>query len=170
MGEKIVSADAPLSEKGKDEQVDLSSLEEILTKYADPRRSLIPILQETQDVYGYLPRKVLEAISRSTDIPLSKVYGVVTFYAQFYLEPQGRNRIKVCQGTACHVRGGRNVLKTLEKELGLKEGETSPDLKFSLETVRCLGTCFLAPVMVINNSYYGRLSESRVRTILGQSS
>jgi len=99
---------------------------------------------------------------------LSKIYGIVTFYAQFSLVPRGRNTIKICQGTACHVKGGKRVLSKLERVLGIKAGQTSSDLKFTLEIVRCLGTCFLAPVMMINRDYFGKLTPERVSSILGQ--
>jgi len=150
------------------ENVDLSILAQILKKYESQSGVLIAILQEAQEAYGYLPGEVLTHIRRETKIPLSRIYGVITFYAQFYLTPRGRNTVRVCRGTACHVRGGRSVLKAAEGSLGIKEGETTGDLEFSLETVACLGTCFLAPVMMVNRSYFGRLVPQRVRPILEQ--
>ena len=150
------------------ENVDLSILAQILKKYESQSGNLIAILQEAQEAYGYLPGEVLTHIRRETKIPLSRIYGVVTFYAQFYLTPRGRNTVRVCRGTACHVRRGGSVLKAAEGSLGIKEGETTGDLKFSLETVACLGTCFLAPVMMVNRSYFGRLVPQRVGPILEQ--
>ena len=143
-------------------------LDKILEKYEGEAGGLIPILQEVQEIYGYLPEEILTYISECSKVPLSKIYGIVTFYAQFSLVPRGRNTIKICQGTACHVKGGKRVLSKLEKVLGIKAGETSSDLKFTLETVRCLGTCFLAPVMMINYDYFGKLTPDRVSSILGQ--
>jgi len=131
-----------------------------------PGCNLIGVLQEVQDRLGYLPRPALEEISRRARLPLSRVYGVVTFYAQFYTEPRGRHTIRCCRGTACHVKGAGRVLDAVKRELGVDEDETTPDMMFSLETVACLGTCFLAPVMMIDNQYYGMLTPQKVQRIL----
>jgi len=146
--------------------MDLSRVDEIIDRYEGERGSLIPILQDIQDVFGYLPKEALERVSRRLKIPMSRVFGVVTFYSQFYLQPRGRHTIKLCMGTACHVRGAPRVLQRIKEVLGIDEGETTPDLKFTLEIVRCLGTCFLAPVMMIDNNYYGKLTPQRVERIL----
>jgi len=146
--------------------IDLSLLDPILKKYQFEEGTLIPMLQETQMVYGYLPEQVLARLSRDAKIPLSRIYAVVTFYAQFHLAPRGKNTVRVCRGTACHVRGSGSILKTLSQTLGINEGETTNDLQFSLETVACLGTCFLAPVMMLNRSYYGRLDPQKARTVV----
>ncbi len=143
-------------------------IDKILEKYENEAGSLIPILQEVQEIHGYLPEEILTYISEHSKVPLSKIYGIVTFYAQFFLVPRGKNTIKICLGTACHVKGGKRVLARVEKVLGIKTGETSSDLKFTLETVRCLGTYFLAPVMMINYDYFGKLTAERVSSILGQ--
>jgi NADH-quinone oxidoreductase subunit E len=108
----------------------------------------------------------LEEISRRTKTRLSRIYGVVTFYAQFYTEPRGRHTVLCCRGTACHVKGASEVLESVKRTLGIDRGQTTPDLKFYLETVACLGTCFLAPVMMIDSQYFGKLTPRRVRTIL----
>ena len=129
---------------------------------------LMPVLQEVQDLLGYLPEEALVKVAKGLGLPLSRIWGVVTFYGQFYLSPRGRNTIKVCQGTACHVRGSRRILDRIELVLGIKSGQTTPDLKFTLETVRCLGTCFLAPVMMINRDYFGKLRPDRIEGILNQ--
>ncbi len=131
-----------------------------------PTSNLIGVLQQVQECFGYLPPPALKEISQRTNIRLSRVYGVVTFYAQFYTEPRGRHTIRVCRGTACHVKGAGRVLDAACRELGITEGETTPDLMFCLETVACLGTCFLAPVMMIDNQYFGRLTPQRVQSIL----
>jgi NADH-quinone oxidoreductase subunit E len=131
-----------------------------------PRSNLIGLLQQVQDRFGYLPRPALAAISRRTRISLSRIYGVVTFYSQFYTEPRGRHTIRCCRGTACHVRGATQVFEALQRELGVGEGESTPDLLFYLETVACLGTCFLAPVMMVDNQYYGMLTPQKVNRIL----
>ena len=149
-------------------QVGLRKLNDIFSKYKGQGNIslVIPVLQEIQQVYGYLPAEALKKMSRHFNIPLSHIYGVVTFYAQFSLEPRGRNLIKLCQGTACHIRGGKVVLKAVEDTLGIKHKGTTSDFKFSLEIVRCLGTCFLAPAMMINHNYYGRLTPEKVKQIL----
>jgi len=146
--------------------IDLSLLAPILERYRGQEDALIAIMQEIQEVYGYLPEVVLAHLSREVKIPLSRIYGVVTFYSQFYLTPRGRNTIRVCQGTACHVRESGSIMRTLTQTLGVGEGETTEDLQFSLETVACLGTCFLAPVMMVNRSYYGKLDSQKARTIV----
>lgn len=147
-------------------EVNLEKVEEILKKYPKEAGFLIPFLQDIQDVYGYLPETVLKEFSQKAGFPLSKIYGVTTFYAQFYLKPQGRYTVKVCRGTACHVRGGKEVQKRVEKDLGLKEGETASDWSFTYETVACLGACALAPVVVVNNSFFGKMSSNKVDALL----
>jgi NADH-quinone oxidoreductase subunit E len=132
-----------------------------------PASNLIAVLQEVQEKFGYLPAPALKEIGRRTRIPLSRVYGVLSFYAQFYTEPRGRHTVRCCRGTACHVRGAGRVLDAVERELGIGEGETTPDLVFYLETVACLGTCFLAPVMMIDNGYFGNLAPESISAILG---
>ena len=131
-----------------------------------PQSNLIGVLQEVQGRFGYLPPAALEEISQRARLPLARIYGVVSFYAQFYTEPRGRHTIRCCRGTACHVKGSGPVLSAVQRALGIKEGETTPDLKFYLETVACLGTCFLAPAMMIDNQYFGRLTPQRVASIL----
>ncbi len=127
---------------------------------------LIPLLQETQNAYGYLPPPVLEWLSERTGLPTSQMYGVITFYSQFYLEPHGKHVVRCCKGTACHVRGGNKVLEAVENTLGIGENETTEDMNFSFETVACLGACALAPVAVIDNTYYGKMTARRTEQIL----
>jgi len=143
------------------EKIDLSGVEEILERHAKEEGPLIPVLQEVQALFRYLPEEALVMIGRRLNIPLSRIYGVVTFYAQFYLTPRGKHVIKSCQGTACHVRGGHSALDALSRELKVNPGETTSDLNFTLETVACLGTCFLAPVVMVDNDYYGKLTPKR---------
>jgi NADH-quinone oxidoreductase subunit E len=150
------------------EPLDFSKLEPILKKYAEQDGALIPILQEAQAIYGYLSEEVLEAISRGLKIPLSRIYGVVTFYAQFYLTPRGRHTVRVCRGTACHVRGGKNIRKAVHQFLGIEENETTPDFKFTFETVACLGACALSPVLLVDKNYYGKLTPAKVEKVLKQ--
>jgi len=155
--------------KSNIDELDLTKLDNVLNDIEEGNESLlIPALQKAQDFFGYLSVPVLEKISQHLQIPLSRAYGVATFYAQFRFKPSGRNVVKLCRGTACHVRGSKGILEALERELNIKDGEATPDLKFSIETVACLGTCFLAPVMMINDRYYGKLTTKKIRDILDQ--
>ncbi|MBZ4688352.1 MAG: NADH-quinone oxidoreductase subunit [Clostridia bacterium] len=153
-------------EKVRDEK--LEKLQEVFKKYKNKKGALIPVLQEAQDIYGYLPEEVLKKIALELKVPLSKVYGVVTFYAQFHLKPRGRNIIRVCLGTACHVRGGAKIFEKLQEELQVEDGETTEDLKFTLESVACIGACGLAPVIMVNDDTHGRLTPDRIPEILAQ--
>jgi len=163
-----MSAESHSAAEKSPAEIDLNLLSPLLLRYCNQGESaLLPALQEAQEIYGYLPRAALEAISRSLPAALSRIYGVVTFYSQFYLTPRARNVIKCCQGTACHVKGGKSVLAALKEHLGIEEGETTADLRFTLETVACLGCCFLAPVMLVNNNrYFGRLTPQRIEGVL----
>lgn len=143
-------------------------LDEILARYLGVDGALIPVLQEVQQLYGYLSKDVVEYVAERLMIPVSQIYGVITFYSQFHLNPRGRNIIRVCQGTACHVRGGGAILKALEEKLQIVAGETTPDMKYTLETVACIGACGLAPVMMINEDTHGRLTPETVPDILAQ--
>jgi NADH-quinone oxidoreductase subunit E len=148
---------------------DMAKLDEALADLGSRKGTLIPILQKAQDIFGYLPREILIRISEKIKVPLSQIYGVVTFYAQFHLKPRGRNIVRSCQGTACHVRGAKAILAELKKQLGL-EGEdvTTKDLNFTLETVACIGCCGLAPVLMVNDETHGRLVPDAVKGILEQ--
>jgi len=144
------------------DSVDLAAVAEIVANHAPVSEAdLIPILQDAQEAYGYLPLEVMDEIARLSGIPVAKLYGVATFYAQFYLEPHGKHTVRLCRGTACHVRGAPQIYRTVSRHLGIEDGETTDDMMFSLETVACLGTCFLAPVMLIGNQYFGRLTPER---------
>lgn len=148
--------------------LDLGRLSEILHKYHGIEGALIPILQEAQEVYGYLPEEVLNTIGKLLHMSTSRIYGVVTFYAQFYTSPRGRYTVRVCRGTACHVRGGKNILRAVQQHLGVGENETTSDFKFTFETVACLGACALSPVMLVNKNYYGKLTPAKVEHVLKQ--
>jgi len=141
-------------------------LQEIIEKYKDTRGALIPVLHEAQELYGYLPLEVQKAISEGLNIPLTEIYGVVTFYAQFSLKPKGKYRINVCMGTACYVKGAQLILDKLQEKLGIHVGDCTEDGKFSLEACRCVGACGLAPVMMINDDVYGRLVPDQIESIL----
>lgn len=134
----------------------------LLQAHKRERSSLIFILQEVQDRLGYLPEEVVGQIARHLGLSPNEVFGVLTFYAQFRLTPSGRNLVRVCRGTACHVRGGVQVLKEVEKRLGIRDGETSRDMEYTLETVACIGACSLAPTMVINGETHGQMAPRRV--------
>lgn len=151
----------------KETRLDMKLLNQILSE-ADNLSSegLIPILQEIQERYGYLPREVLAELGRLTGIPASQIYGVATFYEQFHLEPRGRHTIRCCRGTACHVRNAPDVIDAVERELNIKAGETTEDMEFTFETVACLGVCALAPVVVVDGTYYGQMTPSGVRKVL----
>ena len=145
----------------------LGPLDEILASMADVgAESLVPILQRVQKAYGHLPRAILMEVSERTGIPASRIFGVATFYEQFHLEPHGRHTVRCCRGTACHVKGGHNIIKAVKQSLGVEPGQTTEDMRFTFETVACLGTCFLAPAMMINNDYYGHLNTRKIKSIL----
>ncbi len=149
------------------ECLDLTKLEPIFERYKDiVSGALIPVLQAAQDVYSYLPVPVLEAIAERLGVPISQVYGVVTFYAQFHLEPRGKHIVRTCQGTACHVRGAGKILDALKENLGVAPGKATDDLQFTLETVACIGACGLAPVMMVDQDTHGRLTPDAIPEIL----
>lgn len=137
-------------------------INDILSRYAKERSNLIPILQEAQEKLGYLPEEAMEAIAGFLNLSNSTVYATSTFYSQFKFTPTGKKLVKVCHGTACHVRGGTRILSEVEKQLGIKPGETTDDREYSLETIACFGSCALAPVMVVDNDVYGRMTTSKV--------
>jgi NADH-quinone oxidoreductase E subunit len=147
-------------------EIILSQINESLELFKGEKSELIPVLQEVQQRLGYLPEVGLKQIARYIDVPESKVFGVATFYTQFKLVPTGRNIIKVCRGTGCYVRGASKILEALESELGIRAGETTPDLEYTLETVACFGSCALAPVVVVNDRVYGRMTAEKAKKIL----
>jgi NADH:ubiquinone oxidoreductase subunit E len=148
--------------------IDWQVLEAIIDQHRDRKWALIPLLQEVQENFGYIPPETIESIAAALNLFPTAVEGVITFYAGFTLEPKGKYVIKVCRGTACHVKGSRGLLRLLKRETGLQEGETSPDYRFTLETVACLGACFLAPAMMVNRTYFGKLSPPKVASVLSQ--
>jgi NADH-quinone oxidoreductase subunit E len=143
-------------------------LEKVLAAYSGVKSELIPILQQVQQVLGYLPEDAMSRIAKFTGVPECTVFGVATFYAQFKFVPVGRNVVKVCRGTGCYVKGSPRILDEVEKLLGIKDGETTPDMEYTLETVACFGSCALAPVMVVNDRVYGRVTPDKVKEILGK--
>jgi len=127
---------------------------------------VIPLLQKLQDAYGYLPQDVILKVSEVTGIPASRLYGVATFYAQFHLKPRGKHIVRICRGTACHVRGGSAIFEAVRQLLGVEDGETTEDMLFTLETVACLGACALSPVMVVDDTYHGKVTAQRAEQLL----
>jgi NADH-quinone oxidoreductase E subunit len=150
------------------EPFDLNQLNEVLKKYEGVEGALIPVLQEAQEIYGYLTEEVLDHIGKRLHIPTSRIFGVVSFYAQFYTTPRGRHTVRVCRGTACHVRGGKHILRAVQQYLGVGENETTDDFKFTFETVACLGACALSPVLLVDKNYYGKLTPAKVEQVLKQ--
>lgn len=147
--------------------VDMSLAEEILGQMGTvDSGDLIPLLQKLQDAYGYLPAEVLTEVSERTKIPVSRMYGVITFYAQFSITPRGRHTIRCCTGTACHVRGSKELVEAVLHEIGVEDSGTTTDGRFTFEAVACLGTCFLAPVMMVDDEYFGSLTPAKARSIL----
>ena len=152
--------------KGTKEQE--AKLKEIIASLKETPGCLMPVMQQAQELYGYLPIEVQTMIAEGLNIPLEEVYGVATFYSQFTLQPKGKYNISVCLGTACYVKGSGAIYEKLQEELGIKGGECTPDGKFSLNACRCLGACGLAPVMMINDEVYGRLTPDAIPAILSK--
>jgi len=145
-----------------------AELKAVIAELKDQPGALMPVMQKAQDIYGYLPIEVQTMISDEMGIPLEKVYGVSTFYAQFALQPKGKYKVSVCLGTACYVKGSGDIFNKLEELLGLTNGECTADGKFSLDSCRCVGACGLAPVMMINGEVYGRLTVDDIPGILAK--
>jgi len=143
-------------------------LDAIFSSYEKRGDKLIPILQDVQEEFGYLPEEAMMAIAKAIGVPESRVYAVASFYAQFRFTPMGRNHVMVCRGTACHVRGAARILEEAERHLDIKEGETTEDLEYTLETVACIGCCGLAPTIVINDTTYGRLTPKDIGKIFDE--
>ena len=137
-------------------------LDDILSQHSGESGDLIPILQEAQERFGYLPGEVMQWIAKFLRLPESNVFGVATFYDQFKFTPIGKRIVKVCRGTACHVRGGERILESVQRELGIQPGQTTDDLEYSLETIACFGSCALAPIVVIDKTVYGRMTTKKV--------
>jgi NADH-quinone oxidoreductase subunit E len=149
-----------------EQEIDLSQVDGIIEPYLGKKEMIIPVLQKVQEHFGYLPRMAVEHVSRQMRIPLSRLYGVATFYAQFKMRPRGRYIIRVCKGTACHIQGSPKIAERIEENLGIQSGETTDDLRFTLEEVACIGACALAPVIMINDDPHGRLAPDKIKDIL----
>ncbi len=142
------------------------NVKEVLARYGNNPARMIEILQDLQDIYGYLPKEVLKEVSLQTEVPLTRVYHVATFFKAFTLKPRGKYVIQVCTGTACHVKGAYRVLERLEDVLGIKAGDTTDDLMFTLETVNCVGACALGPVVIVNEKYHAYMTPAKVESLI----
>jgi len=149
-----------------EETLDLKPLDEILETYRGARGAVIPVLQSAQEIYGYLPEAVIRRVAEGMRVPVSRVYGVATFYSQFYLKRRGRHIVRQCDGTACHVRGAAKILDKIRQETGVPLGETTPDYRCTTEVVYCLGSCGLAPVAVVDGTVVGKLVPEKMISIL----
>jgi NADH:ubiquinone oxidoreductase subunit E len=149
-------------------KADLKRIDGIIADYREQRWGLIPLLHEIQEVVGYIPPEIIPRIAQALGLFPSQVQGVISFYTQFYTAPRGKNIVRVCRGTACHVRGGKTILKLVKQHLGVEEGETTPDMEFTLETVACIGVCALAPNIVINRDTYGHMNPKKVTRLFGK--
>ena len=145
-----------------DKPLDLSPVAAMVADRAPfSEGDVIDALQDMQTRYGYLPRAAMDEMARLSGVPVARLYGVATFYSQFHLQPHGRHAVRVCRGPACHVRGAAGILSAISRHLGIEDGDTTPDMQFSIESVACLGTCFLAPVMLVDDQYYGNLTSDK---------
>ncbi len=155
-----------MNERKENKTIELWEIDGLIERYRGKEGVLIPLLQDVQDMYGYVPEEAVKKISKELSIYPVKAYEVLTFYSQFHLRPRGRHTIKVCQGTACHVMGGREILNYFSEKLGVNTGGTTSDGMFSLERVACLGCCGIAPVVVIDDKFYGRVTVKKIDKIL----
>ena len=146
----------------------IKELKLFLQEQKGKKGALITVLHKAQDLFGYLPLEIQELVSEELRVPLSEIYGVATFYSRFTFIPKGENIVSVCLGTACYVKGAEDILKKIEDELGIKAGETTPDLKFSISSTRCIGECGIAPVISINDKAYGNLKVEDIEGILNE--
>jgi NADH:ubiquinone oxidoreductase subunit E len=166
MKAKAANVDIDISKEFSKEQ--LKKLDEIIARNKDKAGSLIPVLEQAQMLLEFLPMPILKIIANGLNLPLSRVYGVVTFYSFFTMTPRGKHTMRVCLGTACYVRGGKTIYDNVKKELKVEEGETTEDRLFTLETVRCVGACGLGPVIFVGENVHGRLKPAKVKDVISQ--
>ncbi len=155
-----------VAEKVEEQEVDLTGANQVIDKYLDMHGALMPVLQEIQEVYGYIPEPTVHLVAERLNVYTSQIYGVLTFYAQFHLEPRGKYIVRVCMGTACHVKGAGRIADTLKERLGIGHAETTEDLKFTAEYVACIGACGMAPVIMVNDATYGSLSVQKMDDVI----
>ncbi|OGN98692.1 MAG: NADH dehydrogenase [Chloroflexi bacterium RBG_13_51_18] len=151
----------------KPPKVNIKQVEKLISDYKGRKWGLIPLAEEIQEKFGYIPPEVIPHIAATLRLFPAQVQGVITFYSQLYTHPRGKNIARVCRGTACHVRGGKSILKLVKQHLGVDEGETTEDMEYTLETVACIGVCALAPNLVVNNKIYGNMNPKKVAAIFG---
>lgn len=149
-------------DKLNEAEIDLLRISEIVDDYREQKWALIPLVQKIQNEFGYIPPQSIPVIANALKLFPSQVQGTISFYAQLYTKPRGRKVVKVCRGTACHVRGGKTILKLVQHQLGIEDGQTTPDLEYTLETVACIGVCALAPNVSINDQVYGRMNPKKI--------
>jgi len=154
-----------MCEAKKSCQVDMERVTELVDGYRGKKWSLIPLVQQIQEEVGFIPPEAVPVIAEALGLFASEVQGVISFYSQLYTEPRGKNIVRVCRGTACHVRGGKTILKLVKQELGIEEDETTEDLEYTLETVACIGVCALAPTMVVSSRVYGNMNPKKLRQL-----
>jgi len=147
-------------------EVNLEQLKKIIAEYSQQRWPLIPLLQRIQNEFGYIPPQSIPILARALRLFPSQVQGVISFYEQLYTRPRGKNIVRVCRGTACHVRGGKTILKLVKKNLGIEEGETTPDMEYTLDTVACIGVCALAPNVVIGDRVFGHMNPKKIEHLM----
>ena len=166
MKAKAANGDIDISKEFTSKQ--MKKMDEIIAKYKNKPGALIPVLEEVQMILQFLPMPILKIIANGLNLPLSQVYGVVTFYSFFTMTPRGKYTVRVCLGTACYVRGGKAIYDNLKQQLKVEEGETTPDRLFTLETVRCIGACGLGPVIFVNDNVHGRLKPAKIKDVLSK--
>ena len=157
-----------MAEAKRTKKADLARIDRVIANYRAQRWSLIPLLHEIQGMLGYIPPEAIPRLAKGLGLFPSQVQGVITFYTQFYTAPRGKNVVRVCRGTACHVRGGKTILKLVKQHLGIEEGENTPDLEYTLETVACIGVCALAPNIVVNRNTYGHMNPKKVARLFSK--
>ena len=155
-------------EKVQEEEIDLAGANEVIDKYQHIHGALMPVLQGIQEHYGYIPEPTVDLVSERLNVYTSQIYGVLTFYAQFHLEPRGKYIVRVCMGTACHVKGAGRIGDTLKERLGIGHAETTEDLKFTAEYVACIGACGMAPVIMVNDNTYGSMTVQKMDEVIAK--
>ncbi|MDY0270538.1 NADH-quinone oxidoreductase subunit NuoE [Trichloromonas sp.] len=157
-----------VAQKVKEEEIDLTGANQVIDKYIDMKGALMPVLQGVQEFYGYIPEPTVHLIAERLNVYPSQIYGVLTFYAQFHLEPRGKYIIRVCMGTACHVKGASRIADTLTDRLKIGHAETTEDLKFTAEYVACIGACGMAPVIMVNDATYGSMTVQKMDEVIAK--
>lgn len=157
-----------VAEQVQEKEVDLTAANQVIDKYLEIKGALMPVLQEIQEHYGYVPEPTVHLVAERLNVYTSQIYGVLTFYAQFHLEPRGKYIVRICKGTACHVKGANRIGDTLQERLGISHAETTPDLKFTAEYVACIGACGMAPVIMVNDDTYGSMTVQKMDEVIAK--